>query len=554
MIPPLRGPPIDRAEASSISEELIASENSLRDACYYFAISETKPPSGAPSHPPLDGEQLRFILGLKLKSLRRGRGEPLKAIAARSGLSVSYLSEIEKGKKYPKPGKLLDLARALDVPFDSLVTLHVEESLDPVKAVFSSGLLREFPFELFGIEPQDLFDLVTQDPTKAGALLRTFLEVGRIYDVHAEHFLLAALRSYQQMHANYFEDIEEAAASVRRSQGWAGRTPPPVSRLRAVLEREHGYVVEEEAFSSEPELKGLRSVFREGEPPRLLVNRRLMPSQKAFVLAREIGFRRLGVTQRPATSTWIKVESFEQVLNNFRASYFAGALLIDRDILREDLGGFFARPKWDGTALLAGMRRYDATPETFFYRLTQLIPRFFGLREIFFMRFSHAARTQSYELTKVFNLSRVPVPHGVGSGETYCRRWPALQLLDRMERKGSRSRRRPVVTAQRSHFLDEDAEFFVIAMARPLALTDRANSCVSLGFLADDAFRKHVRFWNDPAVPHVTVNLTCERCRLTSAECRERAAPPALHDQQARQEKKEEAVRRLLESLGKVER
>jgi XRE family transcriptional regulator, fatty acid utilization regulator len=110
---------------------------------------------------------------------------------------VSYLSEIEKGKKYPKPGKLIDLARALEVPFDSLVTLQVEEKLDPVKAVFSSSLLREFPFDLFGVEPQDLFDLVTQDPTKAGALLRTFLEVGRLYDVHAEHFLLAALRSYQ---------------------------------------------------------------------------------------------------------------------------------------------------------------------------------------------------------------------------------------------------------------------------------------------------------------------------------------------------------------------
>ena len=179
----------------------------------------------APS-PPLDSEHLRYVLGLKLRSLRKEKGKPLKAIAARSGMSVSYLSEIEKGKKYPKPGKLIDLARALDVPFDSLVSLQVDEELNPVKAVFSSSLLREFPFDLFGIQPEDLFDLVTQDPAKAGALLRTFLEVGRLYDVHAEHFLLAALRSYQQMHANYFEDLEEAAASYRRARGWSGRKPP----------------------------------------------------------------------------------------------------------------------------------------------------------------------------------------------------------------------------------------------------------------------------------------------------------------------------------------
>src|SRR5262249_59323240 len=136
---------------------------------------------------------------------------------------------------------LLELARALEVPFDSLVSLQVEEEMSPVKAVFSSGLLREFPFDLFGIEPEDLFDLVTQDPTKAGALLRTFLEVGRIYDVHAEHFLLAALRSYQQMHANYFEDLEDAAASLRRARGWSGRTPPPLSRLRAAPQRHHAH-------------------------------------------------------------------------------------------------------------------------------------------------------------------------------------------------------------------------------------------------------------------------------------------------------------------------
>ncbi len=198
------------------------------------------------------------------------------------------------------------------------------------------------------------------------------------------------------------------------------------------------------------------------------------------------------------------------------------------------------------------MRRYDATPETFFHRLTQLIPRFFGLREIFFMRFSHAVRSKSYDLTKVLNLSRVPVPHGVGAGETYCRRWPALRLLREMERGGKRRAPGPVASAQRSHFLDEDAEFFVIAMARPLALSDRANSSVSLGFLVDDAFRDRVRFWDDPSVPRVEVNLTCERCRLSSRECRDRAAPPILHDRQEKQNRKEDALRQLLEDPDRV--
>ena len=116
-----------------------------------------------------------------------------------------------------------------------------------------------------------------------------------------------------------------------------------------------------------------------------------------------------------------------------------------------------------------------------------------------------------------------------------------------MARPGKRRGSNAVVTARRSYFLDAEAEFFVIAMARPLALSDRRNSSVSLGFLMDDSFRERVRFWDDPAVSRLDVNLTCERCRLAPRQCRDRAAPPVLHEGRLRQKKKEDAVRRLLE-------
>ena len=55
----------------------------------------------------LEPESLRFILGLKLRNLRQERGLSLTALAGQAGLSVSYLSEIEAGRKHPKPDKLL---------------------------------------------------------------------------------------------------------------------------------------------------------------------------------------------------------------------------------------------------------------------------------------------------------------------------------------------------------------------------------------------------------------------------------------------------------------
>jgi transcriptional regulator with XRE-family HTH domain len=498
----------------------------------------------------VSAEHLRFILGLKLKTLRQQQDRSLQDVAAAAGLSVSYLSEIEKGKKYPKPDKLLRLAQTLGVPFDELVSLKVHEALDPLKSAFSSTFMQEFPFELYGLETGDLFSLVTGSPEKTAALVRTFLEIRQMYDVQVEHFLFAALRSYQQMHGNYFEELEDAASLFREARGWPADRPIGEARLRAYLEQTYGYVIDLDTLPSHPDLKGFRSVYVDGSPPRLLVNGRLMASQRAFILGREIAYRHLGLIERAVTSSWLKVESFDQVLNNFKASYFSGALLIDREALRRDMEACFSLPRWDSAALLACIARYEATPEMFLYRLTELVGALFGLHEIYFMRFNNRAGTSAYHLTKLLNMSRVPVPHGIGLGEHYCRRWPAMKLLRTLAEQQQGGLSTPIVRAQRSRFLNEDAEFFVISMARPLALTEGAHSSVSIGFRLTDAFRTRVRFWDDPDVPRLDVNLTCERCGLAPEACHDRVAPPTIQQQQQAQQRKEEALQELMHALS----
>ncbi|CAN5868039.1 hypothetical protein BH20GEM1_BH20GEM1_15990 [soil metagenome] len=499
----------------------------------------------------LEPESLRFILGLKLRKLRQEKSFSLTELAARAGLSISYLSEIEAGRKHPKPDKLIRLAEALSVTYDELVSLQVGGELDPLKAFLGSEFVREFPFELFGIEPQDLFALVADMPTKSAALFQTFLEIGRTYGVQVEHLLFAALRSYQQLRHNYFDEMERAAEGFREAEGWTDGESPPADALRALLEERYGCAVDEQSLARHPELHGFRSVFLPGDPPRLLVNDRLLPSQKAFIFGREIAYRELGLRERAVTGSWLNVDSFGQVLNNFKASYFAGAILIDEAALVAELGALFDRDRWDGDAFLDCMGRFDATPEMFFYRLTQIVPERFGLEEIFFLRFHHATESDDFRLTKVLNLSHVPVPHGIGLDEHYCRRWPALRLLEDLDGRQSSGRSgRPLVTAQRSRFLNEDATFFVVAVARPLSLTEDVKSCVSFGFLVNDVFRERVRFWADPDVPEVEVNLTCERCGLTPEECQDRVAPPTIYRQEAEREAQVRALAELLEAAG----
>ena len=83
------------------------------------------------------------FLALKLRQLRREKGWSAKALANKAGLSTSYLNEIEKGKKYPKPDKVLALATALNVEYDDLLSLKLGKSLEPISHLLKSNLLKD---------------------------------------------------------------------------------------------------------------------------------------------------------------------------------------------------------------------------------------------------------------------------------------------------------------------------------------------------------------------------------------------------------------------------
>lgn len=492
------------------------------------------------------GDNPRLVLGLKLRSFRQRRGETLKSLAERSGLSISYLSEIEKGKKYPKPERLLRLARAMEVDYDELVSLHLEEDLTPLQRAFDSPLVRGFPFGLFGLESEDVLSLVSGDPKRGSALLRAMVEVGRSYDVHVEHFLLAALRSYQQLHANYFEDLETEARTLRREIGVADDVVLTTGMLSTILRERWRVTVDQSSLSGSPLLSDLRSVLSPGRvSDTILMNPLLMESQKAFVLAREIGYRFLGLAERATTSPWLEVESFARVFSNFQASYFAGALLMDREEMRRDLERTFESSNWDGGMLIALMRRYRVTPESLLHRLTQIAPRFFGFRDFYFLRFNVAGSGPAapVHLSKWLNTSEIPVPRGFGLNEHFCRRWPALRLLVDSVHRGAEPER-PRVVARRIRFMDEQAEFLEISMSRPLALRADTLSAVSVGFLVDSNLRRRIRFVESPLLDREDVNLTCERCGLES--CEERVAPAALFEARRLRREKAKALDELL--------
>ena len=63
----------------------------------------------------MDGQKIKDALGQNIKNLRSNRRYSQAQLAEAADISIIYLSNIERGKKFPKPAILSQLAESLDV-------------------------------------------------------------------------------------------------------------------------------------------------------------------------------------------------------------------------------------------------------------------------------------------------------------------------------------------------------------------------------------------------------------------------------------------------------
>jgi len=63
----------------------------------------------------MEGKELRTVLGVNLKKLRSRRNWSQMELAEKADISMNFLSEIERGNKWPYPDTLQNLASALNV-------------------------------------------------------------------------------------------------------------------------------------------------------------------------------------------------------------------------------------------------------------------------------------------------------------------------------------------------------------------------------------------------------------------------------------------------------
>ncbi len=75
--------------------------------------------------------------------------------------------------------------------------------------------------------------------------------------------------------------------------------------------------------------------------------------------------------------------SFEIMLNNFKASYFAVALLMPEEHFIDDVKRMISQAKWNTKSWLDLLNSYDVTPEMMMQRLTNILPRHFSIGNLF---------------------------------------------------------------------------------------------------------------------------------------------------------------------------
>jgi hypothetical protein len=118
-----------------------------------------------------------------------------------------------------------------------------------------------------------------------------------------------------------------------------------------------------------------------------------------------------------------------------------------------------------------------------------------------------------------------------------------LQVLEGKRQNGDF--KKILIRAQRAKFMESGDEVLFISIAHSLRLRTKMNRCVSLGLRVDNALKRKVKFLNDPQIPVIEVNQTCERCPLENSQCSERTVPPSVYIR----EEQEELLNKRLKQL-----
>jgi hypothetical protein len=98
-------------------------------------------------------------------------------------------------------------------------------------------------------------------------------------------------------------------------------------------------------------------------------------------------------------------------------------------VLVKKLKSLFEKKTFTPQDFLLVMDEFTDSPETFYQRLTNVLPKDFNLKNLFFLRFNFKPERGDFQLTKELHITNLLEPHANELNEHYCRRWISLKTI-----------------------------------------------------------------------------------------------------------------------------
>ena len=103
--------------------------------------------------------------------------------------------------------------------------------------------------------------------------------------------------------------------------------------------------------------------------------------------------------------------------------------MIPKDAVTEKLNDFFQSKEWEPKVFDQLIQEFTNSPETFYYRLTNILPPELGIKDLFYLCFTKKKNSDKIQILKELHLNQQQAPHANATNEHYCRRWIAVKNL-----------------------------------------------------------------------------------------------------------------------------
>jgi len=80
----------------------------------------------------MDGQEIKTALGKNIKLIRNNRQYSQELLAEKADISITFLSNIERGLKFPKPAVLARIAESLGVEVYELFRTNSAPNVAPI--------------------------------------------------------------------------------------------------------------------------------------------------------------------------------------------------------------------------------------------------------------------------------------------------------------------------------------------------------------------------------------------------------------------------------------